>query len=74
MISTLLGAKPSDPQWYDKALCKDKYELFDQDEETREYPHLEEALQYCVFCPVKDDCRIAGRKEPTGIWGGLVRG
>lgn len=73
MISVLLGAKPSDPEWYNKALCTDKYELFDEDTETGEYPHLEEALEYCVYCPVKRDCLIAGRKEVSGIWGGVVK-
>ena len=73
MISALIGAQPEDSKWYEKALCQGKWEIFDEDTETGEYPHLEEALEYCMFCPVKSDCRIAGRKEVTGIWGGVVK-
>lgn len=71
----MLGAKPSDPHWYRRGKCADQglHELFDEDLETGEYPHHDEAVTLCLQCPVKRDCFIAGFKENTGIWGGEIR-
>lgn len=30
-----------------------------------------EAKTVCAGCPVIDDCRLAGRRERWGVWGGL---
>lgn len=31
------------------------------------------ARTYCQPCPYRDACRARGRREPVGIWGGLLR-
>lgn len=31
-----------------------------------------EALETCANCPVRRPCRLAGKHEPEGIWGGLT--
>lgn len=62
--------------WRDDALCHGKWELFDATYEgsnTNEYVDVEKALAICAECPVKRQCRSAGRKEPQGIWGGVVK-
>jgi hypothetical protein len=29
---------------------------------------------YCSRCPVRQECNAVGANEPTGIWGGELRG
>ena len=39
-------------------------------------PHrdaIARAKSVCATCPVLDECRDAGRDEPSGIWGGMTK-
>lgn len=70
-ISVLLGQKPKFG-WYQHAACQGQYDIFDADNDG-DYPYYDQAIEICSQCPVKHDCFLAGRKEPTGIWGGVAR-
>lgn len=72
-----------DDYWYLRAACRGKHELFDAEESlsTKEhYPHIEQARDICwgrdgrVECPVRAQCRLAGRTELTGIYDGEPAG
>ena len=58
--------------------CKDKAELFDDDNawmdyQTRRYQE-KAAKEICADCPVQMLCReyAVMANEPTGIWGGMT--
>lgn len=70
-ISVPLGKKPREG-WYRDAACTGWYELFDENEDG-DYPYYDDAVAFCALCPVKEDCRIAGQFETSGIWGGIAK-
>lgn len=64
----------ADNHWRFNAECNNEWQLFDEDDETGEYPHAQEAFALCAKCPVIEDCRAAGVGQVQGIWAGEIKG
>ena len=63
-----------DTEWFDKANCKGRTELFFADQferpiETRKKERIAAAI--CAACPVSDECKAYARRNGEhGFWGG----
>ena len=55
------------PGWVDRASCRGRVDLFFPSTGGA-YP--KEARALCASCPVSDQCRTAGWREPDGMWAG----
>lgn len=54
--------------WQDDAACKGKTKLFFSGLPQRQAA----AVAICATCPVRPECREAGKDEVFGVWGGIV--
>ncbi len=66
----------SDSTWHDQARClgyppEILFGFFAEHQRRRERRERI-ALELCADCPVRAECREAGRDEPFGIWGGTT--
>lgn len=71
------GERVSDePTWYDQARCAgyppEMFFGFTAERPQRKERRERLALEVCAECPVRAECRDAGREEPFGIWGGTT--
>lgn len=67
--------------WRDHANCKGHYEDYvslqpppksgSPPKQWKE--HKARLIAICDICPVKDECYIATKTEPFGVWGGVYR-
>lgn len=57
--------------WRVRALCRNEDpDLFFREDDAS----IAAAKAVCARCPVVNDCALAGRDEPWGVWAGLETG
>lgn len=58
----------TDQDWALQALCRGRDPQWDSDAALSD---KRAAMRVCQTCPVLNECTVAGRDEPFGIWGGV---
>lgn len=58
----------TDQDWALRALCRGRDPQWDSDAALSD---KRAAMRVCQTCPVLNECTVAGRDEPYGIWGGV---
>jgi len=70
---TILPLTSTTEHWTLRAKCRNKWHLFDAQDDSDgnpHYPFLRDAQDLCDTCPVFDICEEKRKGEVTGIWAG----